>query len=125
MSMTNLDFRRSLLLLSLLQIIFLAGCSSENEGFIQGYWYRGNAHFMDQWFFDRGRFSHKTEVYHGDPNITSGRYQVIDSQDNSLTLELFDIELSFGDERQQVVIKLDWDSDTIHTRGQNYERVLP
>jgi hypothetical protein len=123
--MTYLDFRKSFLLLSLMLIFFLVGCSSENEDFIQGYWYRGNAHFMDQRFFDRGRFSHKTEVYHGDPNITAGRYQVIDNQDNSLTLELFDIELSFGNERQQIVIKLDWDSDTIRTRGQNYERVLP
>ena len=59
---------------------------------------------MDQWFFDQGRFSHKTEVYHGDPNISTGRYHVIDYQENRLTLELFDIELSFGDERQQIVI---------------------
>lgn len=123
--MINLNFPRSLLLLSLLLLIFMVACTSENEDFIQGYWYRGNAHFMDEWVFDRGRFSHKSEVFHGSPEITAGRYQVIDNQEDSVTLELFDIQLSFGDERQQIVIKLDWESDTIRIRAQTFERILP
>jgi hypothetical protein len=123
--MINLNYQRSLLLLSLLVLMFMVACTSENEDFIQGYWYRGNTHFMDEWVFDQGRFSHKSEVFHGSPEITTGRYQVIDIQEDSVTLELFDIALSFGDERQQVVIKQDSESDTNRIRAQNFERVLP
>lgn len=123
--MNNLNLPRLLFILSVLLLIFMVACTSENEDFIQGYWYRGNVHFMDEWIFDRGRFSHKSEVFHGDPEITTGRYQVIDNQEDSVTLELFDIQLSFGDERQQIVIKPDWESDTINIRAQTFERVLP
>jgi hypothetical protein len=106
-------------------IIFLVGCISETEEFIQGYWYRGDVHFMDQWYFDRGKFSHETGVFTANQNITSGRYQVLDFQDDIVTLELYDLALSFGDERLQIVIKLDWQSGTIRIRSQTYERILP
>lgn len=103
----------------------LAGCISETEEYIQGYWYRGNAHFMDQWYFESGLFQHKSEVYHGDPIITAGRYRVLEFTDDSLVLELYDIELSFGDEIQQMNIKIDPESDTIRVRTQIFERSLP
>ena len=86
---------------------------------------RGNAHFMDQWYFEQGIFKHKTEVYHGSPIVTSGRYRVLEFSEDSLVLELYDIDLSFGDEIQQVTIKIDLESDTIRTRSQIYERTLP
>ncbi|MCJ7661869.1 MAG: hypothetical protein MUO67_22210 [Anaerolineales bacterium] len=118
-------FHRSILILSLLLVILLAACTSETEDFIQGYWYRGNAHFMDQWYFEQGIVKHKTEVYHGSPIVTSGRYRVLEFSEDSLVLELYDIDLSFGDEIQQVTIKIDLESDTIRTRSQIYERTLP
>jgi hypothetical protein len=117
--------RRLLLLLPILLLVLLAACTSEAEDYIQGYWYRGNAHFMDQWYFEAGIFNHKTEVFHGDPLITSGHYRVLENTEDSLVLELYDIDLSFGDEIQQVNVKLDWDSDTISIRSQVYERSLP
>jgi hypothetical protein len=118
-------FHCPILILSLLLVILLAACTSETEVFIQGYWYRGNAHFMDQWYFEQGIFKHKTEVYHGSPIVTSGRYRVLEFSEDSLVLELYDIDLSFGDEIQQVTIKIDLESDTIRTRSQIYERTLP
>jgi hypothetical protein len=123
--MIRLKNRIALVLLSVLLLIFLAGCMSETETFIQGYWYRGNVHFMDQWFFDRGNFNHIGGVI-GDNEINSaGLYHILDLQDDRITLELDDKSLSFNDERTQIVIKLDRESDTISIRSQIYERILP
>ncbi|HUV28203.1 MAG TPA: hypothetical protein VMW34_12640 [Anaerolineales bacterium] len=80
---------------------------------------------MDQWYFEQGIFKHKMEVYYGSPIVTSGRYRVLEFSEDSLVLELYDIDLSFGDEIQQVTIKIDLESDTIRTRSQIYERTLP
>jgi len=123
--MNNQKFHRSIFIMSLLLVVLLAACTSETEDFIQGYWYRGNAHFMDQWYFEQGIFKHKMEVYYGSPIVTSGRYRVLEFSEDSLILELYDIDLSFGDEIQQVTIKIDLESDTIRTRSQIYERTLP
>jgi hypothetical protein len=123
--MKTVKIRVSILILGLLLVTLLAGCISETEEYIQGYWYRGNAHFMDQWYFESGLFQHKSEVYHGDPLITAGSYRVLDYDDDSLVLELYDIDLSFGDEVQQMTIKIDLESDTISVRSQTFERYLP
>ncbi len=123
--MKNKKISLSILILMSMLLILLAGCISETEEYIQGYWYRGNAHFMDQWYFESGLFQHKSEVYHGDPIITAGRYRVLEFTDDRLVLELYDIELSFGDEIQQVNIKIDPESDTIRVRTQIFERSLP
>ena len=50
---------------------------------------------------------------------------MLEFSEDSLVLELYDIDLSFGDEIQQVTIKIDLESDTIRTRSQIYERTLP
>lgn len=123
--MSNRFRRKVLIVIGILLVSLLAGCMSETEQYIQGYWYRGNVHFMDQWYFDRGTFSHISEVFRDDPNTTSGHYQVIDLQDNRLTLEFYDLDRSFGDERQQVVITLHPESDTVQIRSQIFERILP
>ena len=123
--MGNLKIRHLLILLNLLLLIFLAGCISESEEFIQGYWYRGNVHFMDQWYFDRGFFRHETGIIIGHPDTDTGRYLVLEFSDDSLILELDNTNLSYGDERPQFVIKLDRESDTISIRSQIYERVIP
>jgi hypothetical protein len=97
----------------------------DSERFIQGYWYRGNVHFMDQWYFDRGVFSHEAGDFDGNHRTYSGRYQLVEVNEDSVTLELDDTNLSYGDERPLFVIKIDRESDTIRIRGENYERVLP
>ena len=119
------NIRRFLLILGLLLIIFLTGCSNESEQFVQGYWYRGDVHFMDQWYFDRGTYDHQMGVFDGNTIRSRGRYNVLDFQEDSLILELDDEGLSFNDERPQIVIKLNWESDTIRIRGETFERILP
>ena len=123
--MKNHKFHLSILFLGLLLTTLLAGCTSETEEYVQGYWYRGNAHFMDEWYFDAGKFSHKSEVFHGDPNITSGRYRVLEFADDRLVIEMYDIDLSFGDETQQIAIKINKGTDTIRISSQDYDRTLP
>ena len=123
--MHRFNYRIALIIIGVLLAASLAACISEQEEYIQGYWYRGNAHFMDQWYFEGGLFNHLQEVFHGDPNITSGRYRVLEYTDDSLVLELYDIQLSFGDESQQMTIKIDPAADTIQVRNQIYERYLP
>jgi len=123
--MNNFKYRISLLILGILMVTLLAGCMSETEEYVQGYWYRGNAHFMDQWFFDRGLFNHKSEVFHGDPDVTSGRYRVLEFDEDSLLLELYDIDLSFGDDTHQINVKIDLETDTVRISSQDYERTLP
>ena len=58
--MKNRIFHLTFLFPGFLLLALLAACTSETEEYIQGYWYRGNAHFMDQWYFDAGTFQHKS-----------------------------------------------------------------
>ena len=59
-------------------------------------------------------------VFDGNTIRSTGRYNVLDFQEDSLILELEDEGLSFNDERLQIVIKLNWESDTIQIRGETY-----
>ena len=113
------------LLLGLLLLTLLAACTSETEEYIQGYWYRGNVHFMDQWYFDAGTFEHKSEVFKGSPNITSGNYRVLEFTEDSLLLELYNLGQSFGDDTHQITVEIDYENDTIHVSRQTYSRILP
>jgi hypothetical protein len=123
--MNNFKYRISLLILGILMVTLLSACISETEEYLQGYWYQGNAHFMDQWYFDRGIFNHKMEVFHGDPDITSGKYRVLEFDEDSLLIELYDIDLSFGDETHQINVKIDLETDTVRISRETYERALP
>jgi hypothetical protein len=123
--MKNRNFHLTFLFPGFLLLALLAACTSETEEYIQGYWYRGNAHFMDQWYFDAGTFQHKSEVFNGSPNITSGLYRVLEFTEDSLLLELYDMGQSFGDDTHQITIQIDFDTDTIHLSRQTYSRILP
>jgi hypothetical protein len=123
--MIKLNSYRHPVILSFFLPIFLVGCGIETEQFIQGYWYRGDVHFMDQWYFDRGSYDHQMGVFDGNTIRSTGGYQVIDYDEDTLTLELVEIGSSFNDERSQIIITVNRDSDTIRIRGKTYERVLP
>jgi hypothetical protein len=48
---------------------------------------------------------------------------VLDSQSDSLTIEVFDMPLSFGDERWDIKIVFDREKDEIRILGKDYYRV--
>ncbi len=121
--MTKENSHWLLLLISLVLIFSVYGCSNETEDFIQGHWFRGDLHFVDEWYFDRGRFEHVVSLTVRNPILQTGRFRVLEMQEDSLIIELFDMPLSFGDERRDMKISLDWENDSIRIMGQDYYRL--
>jgi hypothetical protein len=120
---------KSPLLLSLILVVALfalAGCSDQNYEFIQGHWQRGDVHFSDDWYFERGNFIHESSIDVGGPNVRqTGSYRVLDSQEDKLIIELFDLQVSSGIDRHQIQIVIDREADTIRFQGATYKRVSP
>lgn len=103
----------------------LAACSNPADQFLQGRWQRGNVHFVDEWFFDRGTFSHQSAVVVFHPQVQTGRYAIIESQGDSLTLELYDLSGSFADDSQEIRITIDREAGTLKIGREVYTRVAP
>ena len=60
------------------------------------------------------------------PNVRqTGSFQVLESQDDEVIIELFDLQISSGVDRHQIQIVIDWEADTIHFQGRTYQRVNP
>jgi len=59
------------------------------------------------------------------PQLVSGRYAVLESQEDEITLDLFDLTGAFSDESQGIKIEISQEADTLHIRGRTYERVVP
>jgi hypothetical protein len=126
--------RRSLLLGIILLASFLGACTpDQNEAFIQGSWFYNDQHIQEQigesfeetiWSFDRGTYETysccfvKFQQY--------GRYDIIESDGDKLTLELFNIDGKFNSERVQIAIRIDREADTIRLlRAGPFTRMAP
>ena len=111
-------------LLTILALVFLAvglaACSDPGDQFIQGRWQRGNVHYVDEWFFDRGAFSPQSAVVVFQPQLLTGRYTIIESQGDSLNVELYDLSGSFLDETQEIRITLDREAGTLKIGRETY-----
>jgi hypothetical protein len=118
------SFSRACLTLVLLALP-LAGCSNPADEFIQGRWQRGNVHFVDEWFFDRGKFSHLSSIDMFNPQVLTGSYTIFESQDGTLTLELYDLEGSFGEDRREIRVQIDREAGTLKIGRETYARVKP
>jgi len=121
--MAKMRLRGYLCLLGLLVILALSSCADVNEDYVQGHWYRDDLHFSDEWYFDRGRFEHIATLTQTNPIHQTGRYRVLDSQADSLTSEVFDMPLSFGDARWAIKIVFDREKDEIRILGKDYYRI--
>lgn len=117
-----LNYRCIVFLLGLVLLTSLTGCSNESENFIQGQWQRGNLHFADEWYFDRGNFEHILSLTASHPVLQTGRYRVLEVQEDGLIIELFDVTASFGDDRQDIKVAIDWENDSIRILGKDYYR---
>jgi hypothetical protein len=115
--------RVSLFLLVVLISFILGGCMDQNEEYIQGNWHRGDVHFADDWYFDRGNFEHYSSVTLSSPRLQAGRYRVLEVEEGSIIIELYDLQLAFGDERQDIKITFDRDNDAIRIMGKDYYRI--
>ena len=114
--------RQILILLCVIVLTtLLAACSpDQNDIFIQGSWYFNDPHIREQigesyeetiWTFDRGAYETysccflKFQQY--------GRYDVLESEEDRIVLELFNIDGKFNSERVQIAITIDRGNDTI------------
>ena len=101
--------------------VLLAGCASDpNEAFIQGDWhfvqqrsqsvYHNPGEDITYWTFDRGVYTLRVCCLHND--YEHGRYNVVQVDENSITLELFEGR-SLYSEGRQIKIVIDRDKDTL------------
>ncbi len=132
---TPADMKRRSLLLGLIVLAsFLGACTpDQNEAFIQGSWFYNDPHIQKQigetfeetiWSFDRGTYETysccfvKFQQY--------GRYDIADSEEDKIVLELFNINGKFNSERVTISISIDREADTIRLlRAGPYTRMAP
>ena len=116
--------------ISLLLIFTLAACTRDpNVQFIQGTWEKaqadgGNRFF--QWVFSNGTFTRQQEIDSGTFLYTTGQYQLVESDGDLLTLELFDFSgdrISYEDSPMTIRIEIDRANDTARIANALFIRV--
>ena len=113
----------------ILAALALAGCMGEQEQWLQGKWAQGDVHYFAEWNFDAGYY---TYAYDYTANAISnrferGRYAVIESEEDYITLELFNRKGSdpgLLEENESIKITINIEDDSIRFRGNTYVRVL-
>lgn len=88
-----------------------------NEDFIQGTWRLtgdndGHAWFLE-WTFDHGKFNLKGYP----PLAQEGKYRIIKTQGDKLTLELYAQSGNFGTENSRIELAIDKKKDTLMVDG--------
>jgi hypothetical protein len=126
--------RLGLLMGVLALVAFLVACASdENEAFIQGSWFYNSQHIQEQvgesflevyWTFDGGNYETYSCCFMEFHQY--GRYAIVESEGDRLTLELFNIDGKFNSERVQILVKIDRQADMISlTGGGPFTRISP
>jgi hypothetical protein len=77
------------------------------------------------WTFDRGTFEFYTCCFAGEIYQT-GRYRILQSKENILTIELFNVKGTGTDGRGQMRLVIDREADTLVIQaGGPHTRVVP
>ena len=130
----KVNFSLVLLLGIIVLVSFLTACQSdENEAFIQGRWFYNDLHIQQQvgesfsetyWTFDGGNYETYTCCFVEFQQY--GRYTILESEGDRLTLEFFNIDGKFNTERFQAIVKIDRQANTISLlRGGPFTRISP
>lgn len=118
-------FRRSVVFVALLLMIFFAGCMGPNEEFIQGRWeYQSDhlsnipaeSHLHVTWQFYGGSFYYYACCFNIDLELT-GRYRILSTEGNIIDLELYDVQGSGSRISREIRIKIDSETDTLTIMG--------
>ena len=106
----------------------------DTESFIQGAWTFSEPHLANLpgeqsltmiWGFDVGTYSYAACCFNQDIQVT-GRYRLVDIQDDSLTIDLYDSRGSETRFNARVKIKLNREDNTLIIQGTGpFTRVLP
>jgi hypothetical protein len=128
---TGLRLRCLLFLIG--SILFLGGCTDPNYEFIQGAW-----HFIHRrvevghqpgpdvqyWIFSGGTYSNYSCCIHEDSE--NGKYRVTDSDETSITIELYDtVGSSGGNEDRVIKIVINREFDTLKFGNMELIRGMP
>ena len=101
-----------------------AGCTDRNETFIQGSWLYseptvggvGTASSVHTfWTFDHGSFDANSCCENR--GSMQGSYRIVESNDDTLVLDLYDIEDDAGTEDYTLTIKLDRERGALFLQG--------
>lgn len=96
-----------------------------NEDFMQGTWrltgQNGGVGWFLEWTFDRGTFNLKGYP----PLYQEGKYRIIKTDGNKLTLELYDQKGNFGTDNSQIEVVIDKKKDTLTIKAQGpFKRIM-
>jgi hypothetical protein len=91
----------------------LVEAEKADEKFIQGTWQLrgendGHAWFLE-WTFDQGKFNLKGYP----PLYQEGKYRIVKTEGNKMTLELYDQQGNFGTENRRIEVISDKSKDTL------------
>lgn len=119
-------------------LLMLSACSpNSNEAFIQGTWSLVNetssggstsAIRYFEWEFRDGYFYRAQEI---DPRSiiqAQGKYRIVESDEDILVLELFDIQgerFTYENSPTEIMIEIDRDQDLIRVVNMLFERAAP
>ena len=114
-------------------VLLLSGCSDANDQFIQGSWFYRDPHLKSvtgetyqevTWTFDRGTFEFYSCCFNAETHLT-GRYRIVDSSDDRLVLELFNLRGGAQTGRLEIGLKIDREQDTLTIQASGpYTRTL-
>jgi hypothetical protein len=115
--------RTTLFALTLTSLIagVLSGCTDANDQFIQGSWYYNDPHLNSiaaeqqeeiVWSFDRGAFERYSCCFAGEQYM-KGQYRIRDSEQDSLSLELFNIKGGTTRGPMTIKIVIDREADSL------------
>lgn len=125
-----------LILLSLLVFALSACAPDPNEEYIQGKWSivrqpGGGSSSSDieffEWRFSNGTFVRTQQVDRGSILVSNGRYRVLESKDDLVLLELFDIHgdrFTYENNPVDIEIRINRDQDIVQINRLSFERVL-
>jgi hypothetical protein len=105
-----------------LVLLSAAGLASShgksNEDFIQGTWRMTGQNGMYGWFlewtFERGKFNLKGYP----PLYQEGKYRIVKTEGDKLTLELYDQKGNFGTDNSRLEVVLNKKKNTLNIKGQ-------
>ena len=109
----------ALIIIALASLNAFARPPKTNEEIIQGTWRLTGQHdtkhsWYLEWTFDQGKFT-----LQGYPPLSqAGKYRIINTDGNKMTLELYEQSGNFGTENSRIEIEIDKAKDTLTIKGQ-------
>ena len=122
--------------LSILLFFLLSACTPDpNDQFIQGGWsfanetgdyLSGKTHVYHVWQFSNGTFFVQQEIAMGNPLVSEGRYRILESEEDLLILELFNVEGNYIiSDPYELRVEIDRENDTARIQRALFDRVYP